>query len=441
MSRIPCLDGLRAIAVLLVISEHLRYDSIAGDYLKWLPFDGRTGVALFFVLSGFLITLLLLDERARRGSIDLRRFYLRRSLRILPAYYVFLVVIAGLAAARLVSTTWQDLGTAALLVTNLHPDSEGWTLAHTWTLAIEAQFYILCPLLLIALHRFIPLLNTRGVLSSKFSLLSPARTPEHPGNASQTQTPDPTTHNSQLTSHNPYAFLLCFVAIAVAWILFHLIRHGLPQPGTGLTFLRYTGWQTICIGVLLGFLYQRKGLEEANRQLGNSETGAHEVGVAQLPGCPIASRVPVTPSLRHSITPSLRHSATPPSAFRIPNSALLTCAATAALLGLYLSAHALPRLLLPALPILRDLCLAALLWSLLLDPEQALGRFLEWRPVAFIGLISYSLYLWQQPFLKSEIFWITEWHLQVTMIVVTALLSYVLIEKPISGIRSRLKPN
>jgi peptidoglycan/LPS O-acetylase OafA/YrhL len=79
---LPSLDGLRAIAVFLVVFYH-----------SGLPVNGGVGVLMFFVISGFLITWLLLHEDKRWGNISLRLFYIRRTLRIFPAFYVFWVLV------------------------------------------------------------------------------------------------------------------------------------------------------------------------------------------------------------------------------------------------------------------------------------------------------------------------------------------------------------
>src|SRR5271154_5432023 len=83
---LPGLDGIRAIAVSVVIFYH-----------SGLPVPGGTGVLLFFVLSGFLITWLLLEEDKNTGGISLRNFYARRTLRILPPFYVYAAVLITLA--------------------------------------------------------------------------------------------------------------------------------------------------------------------------------------------------------------------------------------------------------------------------------------------------------------------------------------------------------
>jgi peptidoglycan/LPS O-acetylase OafA/YrhL len=150
--RLATLDGLRGIAVLLVVADH----AIAAftDEEQAVPramsalFSGAVGVTLFFVLSGYLITGILARERSRDGAVDFRAFYLRRTLRILPAFYVFLVVVALLGASGLIDVTGPQLLSAGLFVWDYSPAADGWWLGHTWSLAIEEQFYLLWPLAL-----------------------------------------------------------------------------------------------------------------------------------------------------------------------------------------------------------------------------------------------------------------------------------------------------
>lgn len=137
----PRLDGLRAIAVGLVIGVHV---------FRW-PAGGYMGVDLFLVLSGFLITTLLLEEQERHGRISLRSFYARRGLRLLPALWTFLA-----ASVLVFSLRGQQhlLGLALGLsyLTNVgvavgHYDP---AYQHLWSLAMEEQFYLVWPLVLIA---------------------------------------------------------------------------------------------------------------------------------------------------------------------------------------------------------------------------------------------------------------------------------------------------
>ena len=149
----PGLDGLRAIAVAAVFLYHARID--------WLP-GGFLGVDLFFVLSGYLITSLLLVEWEARNRIDLRRFWLRRARRLLPALVVVVLgalILASIFARHDLAQTRSDAISSLLYYTNWHEIIANHSyfnlrgnpslLQHMWSLAVEEQFYIVWPLLLV----------------------------------------------------------------------------------------------------------------------------------------------------------------------------------------------------------------------------------------------------------------------------------------------------
>jgi len=150
----PSLDGVRAVAVAAVIAFHLGY----------FP-GGWVGVDLFFVLSGFLITSLLLDERARSGTVRLRAFWARRAKRLLPALVVvtlLLTLYAWLGGAAVVPAqlrspaiatlfyfaNWQQIGAGNSYFAHFQAPNP---LQHTWSLSIEEQYYILWPLVVLGL--------------------------------------------------------------------------------------------------------------------------------------------------------------------------------------------------------------------------------------------------------------------------------------------------
>ena len=133
--KIPELDGLRALAVLPVIAFHF-------SYLK-LVLGGYLGVDLFFVLSGFLITSLLLAEQQRTGTVSLKNFYARRALRILPP----LAACVALALATVPSTTVEGAIAALLFAANMVDSRVLGGLLHTWSIAVEEHFYFAWPLL------------------------------------------------------------------------------------------------------------------------------------------------------------------------------------------------------------------------------------------------------------------------------------------------------
>src|ERR1051326_6837525 len=147
MRRIPSLDGLRAISVMLVILGHLQRRN-----LIYIPFFGDyalLGVRIFFVLSGFLITNLLLHEQECTKPISLREFYIRRAYRIFPAAAVYLA-IASLFFWR--ETPWYQIAIAALYMANMASGLH-WSFGHLWTLSIEEQFYLLWPFVLRRWHK------------------------------------------------------------------------------------------------------------------------------------------------------------------------------------------------------------------------------------------------------------------------------------------------
>ena len=152
--RLPGLDGLRALAIVLVLAYHL---------FPGLAPGGFVGVDVFLVVSGYLITTLLLDEHRRTGGIALRRCWARRARRLLPA--IVLVVTTSVAVAALIggdvlvgigwqlvgaltfSYNWFAIGAGADYLTQTSPE----LFRHLWSLAVEEQFYVLWPLVLLAL--------------------------------------------------------------------------------------------------------------------------------------------------------------------------------------------------------------------------------------------------------------------------------------------------
>jgi len=153
----PTLDGVRALAILMVVLHNFSFDDavltgLSGRLLSMGTGGGWAGVTLFFVLSGFLITGILLDTQHERGHF--RRFYLRRTLRIAPLYYAVLLVafvvlpLAGTVPAAVRADQPQQIWLWTYLSNWVGPfDIAGHTFPHFWSLAVEEQFYLLWPLL------------------------------------------------------------------------------------------------------------------------------------------------------------------------------------------------------------------------------------------------------------------------------------------------------
>jgi peptidoglycan/LPS O-acetylase OafA/YrhL len=133
------LDGLRAISILLVMIAHLvKWKHVS---LEVLPAYAAVGVHVFFVLSGYLITSLLLQKQEKTSTISLLEFYVRRAFRILPAAFVFLGVVVSLYWREI---RWTHVAAAFFYVANMD-DSRPWIFGHLWSLSIEEQFYLLWP--------------------------------------------------------------------------------------------------------------------------------------------------------------------------------------------------------------------------------------------------------------------------------------------------------
>ncbi len=153
---LPGLDGMRAIAVAVVMVYHANN--------AWLP-GGFLGVEVFFVISGYLITLLLIGEHERSGSVSLSNFYMRRARRLLPALYTLLILVTlyttlfrrdalgqlrgDVIAALTYTTNWYQIwvGQGYTATGDFAP------LRHLWSLAVEEQFYLLWPLVMVGLIR------------------------------------------------------------------------------------------------------------------------------------------------------------------------------------------------------------------------------------------------------------------------------------------------
>lgn len=141
---LPALDGLRGLAIFFVLVGHVFQFSLNRWQSEGNGF-GQLGVMLFFVLSGFLITSLLYRERTASGTINLKRFYLRRVLRLGPALVVFLLVMFLLIALKLITDVpAYELAVCLLYVRNIFGRSH--SLGHLWSLSMEEQFYAIWPL-------------------------------------------------------------------------------------------------------------------------------------------------------------------------------------------------------------------------------------------------------------------------------------------------------
>jgi peptidoglycan/LPS O-acetylase OafA/YrhL len=339
--RIPSLDGLRALSILLVLLGHASLSDGAPAWMRPLNHIGNIGVRFFFVISGFLITTLLLKEHAKTGTLSLRHFYLRRTLRIFPAAYVFIAIIAAFASLGWIELIPHEVLYAATYTMNYHDFRALW-LGQLWSLAVEEQFYLLWPGLLL-------LLGARRAFRGAWAVV-----------------------------------LFAPVLRAAMW-------YGLHASETAMTKHFEAVADALAIGCLLAAGYNRLGESPRYR--------------------------------------------------RFQSHAVLFLAAA---LGLVLAGNGL-FLVRPGAFYVWGQTLAnagtvfALDWAIR-HPEHPIGRALNWRPVAAIGVLSYSLYLWQNPFLlggKANLW--TTFPQNLVFTVLAALVSYFAIEKPFLRLKDILE--
>lgn len=156
----PSLDGMRALAVLAVVLFHASPARFPG---------GWVGVDVFFVLSGFLITSILQKENSAKGTIDFKNFYYKRILRLAPAFFLVLItdLIISICFSNNVKSNLIAVAVSAFYLMNLNRSFDilpSGHLGHTWSLAMEEQFYIFWPVIFISAIRWKPLVIVSSLL-------------------------------------------------------------------------------------------------------------------------------------------------------------------------------------------------------------------------------------------------------------------------------------
>ncbi|MBS0433174.1 MAG: acyltransferase [Proteobacteria bacterium] len=343
--RIPSLDGIRAISILLVLYGHL-----SGTRGFWISHEtyresvgdiAHLGVLIFFVISGFLITSLLMSERQFTGTISLKQFYLRRTLRIFPAFYVFLAALFLVDLAGVYRLHVKDFLYAITYTVNYYPN-HSWPIAHLWSLSVEEQFYLLWPLALRLLDKrnalrvaiaavFVGPLVRAGILEWAFHV----------------NPHTPLADMSIFPATFDYLAAGCALALSRPWLL---------QQNW---YLRLTSSRWLALGIPLVVLINR----------------ASGYTLVMLFGSPVVNA-----------------------------------------------------------------CLALLIEASTRHVGSVAGRLLNWKPVVFLGVLSYSLYLWQQPFLdRHSRMWWNAFPQNLIFALAAALLSYLVVERAFLGLRRRLE--
>lgn len=337
---IPSLDGLRAVSVGLVIASH--YGPVEKT-IPWLDsylfFLGQAGVNMFFVISGFLITFLLCKEHAETSAISLKRFYVRRAFRIFPPFYVFLIVTAVLSSAGVFCVHPHQFLVAGLYLWNYYMPRNGGILGHTWSLALEEQFYLFWPLLL-------KVLKPRRAFFAAIGLIL----------------------------FEPAVRVLTFIYMPT-----------LRESGK-ISAMFHTRIDTIIFGCLIALVWR------------------HE-------------------KFRHF---SARYLGAP--AFYI-SAALVICIGPILNIRFRSMYHAFWLTI-------DGLALSIILIYLVRRPGTLPGFFMNLRPVRYIGVLSYSFYLWQQLFVKL---WLDWFPLNLAAAFGCAILSFYLVERPALRLRDALE--
>lgn len=331
------LDGLRAISILMVLVGHLngtrgffRADFGIGDY-------AHLGVIVFFVISGFLITSLLLLEHEENGAISLKLFYARRAVRIFPASYFFIACVGILWWMGLAPMHPGDFWHAVTYTVNYLPNPS-WHIGHLWSLSVEEQFYLLWPFAVLAAGpRRAPWIAAAVILAGP-----PARIVQW--------------FLFRGTAYRDLAFFPVVADSLAAGCLLASVKAWLERQNWYL-FLFKPAVSTVLLALVLVI----------NRYTGYTVVDVFGTSIINV-------------------------------------------------------------------------LLAILIHRSVYCTGDAAGRILNWKPVAFVGVLSYSLYVWQQPFLdRNSGAWISAFPQNLVLAFAAALGSYFLLEKPLLKLRRRLR--
>jgi peptidoglycan/LPS O-acetylase OafA/YrhL len=337
--RVPCLDGLRAVSVTLVILVHLSHTP--GCLVGYHPYRqlAATGVDLFFVISGFLITLLLLREHDRVGRVSLRGFYARRALRILPAYLALLLFVTALDRVGAVSMGPGDWRGVLTYTVNFE-SRPLWDIGHLWSLSVEEHFYLIWPIIFLGF--------------------------------------------------GPRRSLLALVAALAAAPFLRVAMWKWTSLGDhfDLNFITPGRYEVIGYGCLLAFAARHP----ASWRIGRRAAPLAGPGLLLIVGLILVSELVLWPNWKYSLTIGR------------------TVVAVSITAGLFL-------------------CLAT--------PRSLAARALELRPVVLVGALSYSLYLWQQPFLKNSPAWWCQWPQCLVLAAAAAVACHLLVERPFLRLKAR----
>lgn len=334
---LPSLDGLRAISIWLVLLGHMSGTHPLGRLYFGVGDIAHLGVVVFFVISGFLITSLLLTEHKKKGRVSLKLFYARRALRIFPASYAFIGCMMLLWISGVIQLHRADLWHSVTYTVN-YSVSRSWYIGHLWSLSVEEQFYLLWPFAFVALG------PRRAIwVAAAVILLGPAAR----------------LAAALFLRGSPYRDLEMFPMVAdslAAGCLLARLRWWLEtQPWYTSLFAAPYSAAMVAVVLILNRLTV--------------------YGVVEVFGTAVI-----------------------------------------------------------------NILIAVLVHRSVYCSRDWAGRVLNWRPLAFCGVLSYSLYLWQQPFLnRASTAWVNGFPQNLVFTFAVALMSNLLLEKPLMKLRHRLR--
>jgi len=339
--RVQYLDGLRAVAIAFVIASHAAPATpfkLFAAFVLWSRI-GHLGVSLFFVISGFLISLLLFREMDRVGKISLRQFYSRRILRIMPAYFTYIIIMFAVTRVIDLHIRSRNWITASLFCVSLdRTENQSWQLGHLWSLSVEEHFYLLWPIL-------IALCSVRSavIVASFYVMITP--------------------------------------------VLRYFIQLHVPQ--LDIEFASPVEMSTIAVGCLCAYA-----------------VFTHNVQISAY--------------------------------FRSNRARLFLFGGMAGLFGSTWLGHRVWHYQFIFGDPVNSILLGLVLLGIFYGGGGVIARQLNSKPMRAIGILSYSLYLWQQPFTYKVNYWAVIWPWNIIFPVIAAPCSYFIVERPFLLMKERV---
>lgn len=343
----PSLNGLRAISVLIVVIHHLEQqykifsglDTIRGlKSILWFIQDGQLGVNVFFVISGFLITSLLIKEELKTKTVSLKNFFARRTLRIFPAFFFLLGVYFLMQLAGYIHISGESWLTAITYTKYFNWQLDHMT-GHIWSLSIEEHFYLLWPLAFLAGK------STRKVTAIILVLMVPLIRS--------------VTHFYPVSWINELTIFMRIDSIALG-CLFAIYQEQIIR-------LLSPHWMKAFVVSILGLFFLR-----------------------------------CYPHLLEKVHLDFL---------------LIPFGSTTGMVA--------------------NICIALIMMYSVFGPNGLWFKFLNLRLLSYIGVLSYSIYLWQQPLIYDTQYWYNQYPQNLFYLAVMALFSFYIIEMPFLKLKAR----